>query len=175
MKLYPPCIWIRVLYAASQLSRVIMVSNVIVVYIMFIGIVQIWTKTSTQTDNPPHPTGHVLHVMNSIFPSIIYWMIMHSYLHYLQMPKTSPTWIYYPDLYLYLFNSVMNPCTCLVMNPIQILISSINGSYNCAVNSNYYLEDNFNQSISYMNVVKQDYFSFFIWTSEVSEPIWIKC
>ena len=35
-------------------------------------------------------------------------------------------------------------------------------SYNCAVNSNYYLEDNFNQSISYMNVVKQDYFSFFI-------------
>ena len=85
MKLYPPCIWMPVLYVASQLSRVIMVSNVIVVYTMFIGIVQIWTKTSTQTDNPLHLAGHVLHVMNSIFPSIIYWMIMHSYLHYLQM------------------------------------------------------------------------------------------
>ena len=34
-------------------------------------------------------------------------------------------------------------------------------SYNCNVNSNYYLEDNFNQSISDMNIVKQDYFSFF--------------
>ena len=34
-------------------------------------------------------------------------------------------------------------------------------SYNCNVNSNYYLEDNFNQSISDMNIVKQGYFSFF--------------
>ena len=48
-------------------------------------------------------------------------------------------------------------------------------SYNCNVNSNYHIEDGFNQSISDMNIVKQDYFSFFIWTSEVSVLIWIKC
>ena len=34
-------------------------------------------------------------------------------------------------------------------------------SYSCSVNSNYYLEDGFNQRISDMNIVKQEYFSFF--------------
>ena len=48
-------------------------------------------------------------------------------------------------------------------------------SYNCNVNCNYYLEDGFNQSISDMNIVKQDFFLFFLWTSEVSELIWMKC